>query len=231
VEAALEDPSSVHRVLVEQGAGLRAERLGEQARQLGVGLSTVTVGEADRASGVRAQGIAAEISYRYADLDDFLSATHGLLVFLDGIEDPHNLGAIIRTCEAAGALAVVIPTRRSVSVTSAVARASAGAAMRLPVCRAGNLVQAMESARKAGFWLVGLAAEAEQDLTPTPPDSKTGLVVGSEGAGLRRLVAENCDHLASIPMLGETESLNASVATALAVYRLRESVLYDRSHC
>ncbi len=218
-------------MLLEQGAGGRADRLGDEARRLGVALSMVSLGEADHLSGVRAQGIAAEISYQYADLHDYLMADSGLLVFLDGIEDPHNLGAIIRSCEAAGAMAVVIPSRRSVSVTAAVARASAGAAMRVPVCLAGNLVQAMESARKAGFWLVGLAAGAQRELSPSEEGAKMGLIVGSEGAGLRRLVAENCDELASIPMLGGGESLNASVATALAVYRLRETVLYRSSDC
>jgi 23S rRNA (guanosine2251-2'-O)-methyltransferase len=229
VEAALADPSKVQRVLVEQGAGDRAEALGEQARRLGVGLSKIGAGEADRLAGVRSQGVAAEIQYEYADLDDFVRAESGLIVFLDGIEDPHNLGAIIRTCDAAGALGVVIPGRRSVSVTPAVLRASAGAAIRLPVCQAGNLVQAMDSARNAGFWLVGLDAGANSDISPAEPGAKVGLVVGSEGAGMRRLVTEHCDQLARLPMLGETESLNASVAAGLAVYRLCESTLYGRS--
>jgi 23S rRNA (guanosine2251-2'-O)-methyltransferase len=231
VEAALADPSGVYRILVEQAAGGRAGKLGEMAKRLGVGLSVVARGEADRLSGVRAQGVAAEISFSYSDLDDFLTASSGLLVFLDGIEDPHNLGAIVRTCEAAGALAVIIPARRSVSVTSAVVRASAGAVMRMPVCRAGNLVQAMDAARNEGFWLVGLAADASTTIAPVAEDGKTGLIVGSEGSGMRRLVAERCDQVARLPMLGETESLNASVATALAIYRLCEGSLYGRSEC
>ncbi len=229
MEAALADPESVHRVLIEKGAGARAEYLRETARRLGVGVAIVSEGETDRLCGGRSQGIAAEIAYKYADLDDFLTCEAGLLVFLDEIEDPHNLGAIIRTCEAAGVLAVVIPGRRSASVTSAVVRASAGAALRLPVCRAGNLVQAMDAARNAGFWLIGLAADGGSVLVPVQSGAKTGLVVGSEGAGMRRLVAEHCDEVARLPMLGATESLNASVATALAVYRLCERALYGDS--
>lgn len=226
VEAALGRPGTVHRVLIEKGAGRRVEEIGMAARRAGVGLSIVSEGEADRLSGSRAQGVAAEIAYAYADIEDFLVAEAGVLVFLDEIEDPHNLGAIIRTCEAAGVLAVVIPARRSASVTSAVVRASAGAALRLPVCRAGNLVQAMDAARNAGYWLIGLAADADSVLAPAEEGAKTGLVVGSEGSGMRRLVAEHCDQVARLPMLGETESLNASVATGLAVYRLCESALY-----
>jgi 23S rRNA (guanosine2251-2'-O)-methyltransferase len=226
VEAALERRDQVRSVLVEQGATGRAQRLAERARSLGVPLSIVSLGEADRLSGVRAQGVAAEIGFRYRDLADLLDADAGLLVFLDGIEDPHNLGAILRTADAAGALAVVIPGRRSAPVTAAVVRASAGGALRVPVCRVSNLVQAMDAARRTGFWLVGLAADAPELLAVGDAGAKIGLVVGAEASGMRRLVAERCDSLARLPMQAGAESLNASVAAALAIYRLQEPVLY-----
>jgi 23S rRNA (guanosine2251-2'-O)-methyltransferase len=230
VEAALAARQEVHRVLIEQGAPARAQRLADAARADGVGLSIVGQGEADRASGVRAQGIAAEIAFRYRDFEDSLPAPEGLLVFLDGVEDPHNLGAILRSADAAGALAVVIPGRRSASVTPAAVRASAGAAVRIPVCRVPNLVQAMDAARNAGFWLIGLDAEATDVLEPGEPGAKIGLVIGGEGAGMRRLVTEHCDRVARLPMRGRAESLNASVAAAVAMYRLQERVLYGLTH-
>jgi len=225
------------------------------ARAAGIPVSRVPKGECDRLAGVRAQGVAAEISYAYADFDSLLAAVqdvgHGqrggdglgdrrLLVFLDGVEDPHNLGAIIRTAEAAGALAVVIQGRRSAQVTPAVARASAGAAMQLPVCRVTNLVQAMRLAREAGYWLVGLDHDAAGSLSAAPgpgvggeidgPAGRialVGLVVGGEGQGLRRLVVEGCDELARLPMRGRVESLNASVAASIAIYRVCEKTLFD----
>jgi 23S rRNA (guanosine2251-2'-O)-methyltransferase len=218
-------------VLVEQGASARAQRLGERARGLGLQLSIIPHGEADRLSGVRAQGVAAEIGFGYRDLADMLEADAGLLVFLDGIEDPHNLGAILRSADAAGVLAVVLPGRRSAPVTPAVVRASAGGALRVPVCRVSNLVQAMDAARRAGFWLVGLAADAQAVLVPGEAGAKTGLVVGAESSGMRRLVAERCDSVARLPMRGAAESLNASVAAALAMYRLQERVLYGPDDC
>ncbi len=149
-----------------------------------------------------------------------LAAREGLLVFLDQISDPYNLGAIIRTAEAAGALGVVLPERRSAVLNATVLRASAGAAVHLPVCRVTNLVRAMEAASRAGFRLVGLDVSGPAELEAPAGQQRLGLVIGSEGEGMRRLVRESCDDLARLPMRGRTESLNASVAAALAIYRL-----------
>ena len=230
--AALADPESVERVYVE--AGIDAPRAGEMlnvAASAGVRVERLARGECDRLAETRSQGVAARVRFSYSDLEPILETPQGLLVFLDGIEDPHNLGAIVRTAEAAGALAVVVPARRSAMVTSAVVRASAGAALQLPICRPTNLVRALEQARKAGFWVIGLDHTAESVLESAAADARTALVVGGEGRGLGRLVRESCDSLANLPMVGRVESLNASVAAALAIYRTCHHRLYGPQTC
>jgi len=139
-----------------------------------------------------------------------------------------NLGAVIRTAEAAGALAVVLPGRRAAPVTATVLRISAGAALHLPVCRVANLSRAIEMAQHAGFWAVGLDAEADDLLEPPPPPRPAALVLGSEGSGLRPLVARNCDQLARLPMRGRVGSLNAAAAAAVALYRVAEGLFPGR---
>ena len=174
------------------------------------------------------QGVALQLpAYEYAELDEVASKAlardddHGLLVACDGITDPHNLGAIIRSAAAFGADGVIITERRSASLTASAWKASAGAAARLRVAKVTNLNRGLESLSKAGFMIAGLAGEAETDIAGTP--GVTGplvLVVGSEGAGLARLVREHCDALVSIPITSKVESLNASVATAIALYEV-----------
>ncbi len=228
--AASEQGGAVHRVLLEEGAGRRAEALASRARALGIPVSAMGRGECDRLVGVRCQGIAADISYGYGELGDLLAAPSGLVVFLDEIADPHNLGALIRTAEAAGALGVVVPARRAAAVNATVMRISAGAAVYLPVCRVSNLARALQEARDAGFWLFGLDHRASGCLASGYSGAgreKMGLVVGSEGQGLRRLVAEACDELVRLPMRGRVDSLNASVAGALAIYRVLDNSLPD----
>ncbi len=251
--ARLRAPVSVHRVFLEDSAGRRAETVAEAARHRGIPVSRMGRGECDEMSGVRCQGIAADIRYGYADLDEVLAGPPGLLLVLDGINDPHNLGALIRTAEAAGALAVVIPARRAAQVNATVMRVSAGAAAWLPVCRVTNLTRAIEGARGVGFWAIGLDHEADHVLAagsagavpgqsegPTEGDKRqpasaldgavrVALVLGGEGEGMHRLVREACDELARLPMEGSVESLNASVAGAIAVYRLLDRALFGRA--
>ena len=223
VSAAVEGAGRLRRVMVEEGASRRIRTLAARARELGVPVSEAARGECDRLAGSRSQGVAAEIDYAYASFDAVVEDPNPgrLLVFLDAISDPHNLGAIIRTAEAAASSAVVLPARRSVGVTAAVVRASAGAALWLPVCRVGNLARALDKARQAGYWVLGLDQDGPGELR-RPAHDRVALVVGSEGEGLGRLVSERCDELVHIPMAGRTASLNASVAAALAIYRLRE---------
>jgi 23S rRNA (guanosine2251-2'-O)-methyltransferase len=192
-------------------------------------LLQVTRGELDRLTGGAVhQGVALQLpEFTYADADELLATAatdesrEALLIGLDGITDPHNLGAIVRSAAAFGAHGVVIPSRRSASMTAAAWKASAGAAARVPVAKTGNLNQFIERAGRTGYTVVGLAGEAETDIDATP--GVTGpllLVVGSEGDGLSRLARQRCDALARIPITSTVESLNASVAAAIALYEV-----------
>jgi 23S rRNA (guanosine2251-2'-O)-methyltransferase len=220
----------VERLFLSATAPRRAQNLAEEARHRGIPVSPVGDAECDRLCGeVRSQGIAAATRFVYAEHSAVLTAVTdgGLVVYLDGVTDPHNLGAILRTAAAAGVGGVVIPGRRSAAVTAAVVRVSAGTALSVPVVRVGNLVQALTEAKRAGLWLIGLDHRGDRLLTSATASMPHGLVVGGEGEGLHRLAAETCHEVARLPMLGPVESLNASVAAALAIYRLREGALYS----
>ena len=196
------------------------------AGQQGVALLEAPRGELDRITdGAVHQGIALQVPpYEYAHPDDLLSAQLPgipLIVALDGITDPRNLGAIIRSASGFGAHGVVIPERRSAGMTAAAWKTSAGAAARVPVAQAGNLTQALLAFRKAGFFVVGLDMDGDVEL----PDLELALeplviVVGSEGKGLSRLVRETCDQIVSIPMSGAVESLNAGMAAGVTLYEV-----------
>ncbi|HEX2183074.1 MAG TPA: 23S rRNA (guanosine(2251)-2'-O)-methyltransferase RlmB [Rubrobacteraceae bacterium] len=167
------------------------------------------------------QGIAARVEpYPYAGLDDLLAAPDPLVVVLDGVTDPQNLGAVLRVADGAGASGVVIPKDRAVGVTAAAVKASAGASEHVPVARVTNLRRDVDRMKEAGLWVyaaeVGGTPHTDLDLT-----GPVGLVLGSEGRGVRRLVREGCDGTVSIPMLGAVGSLNVSVAAAVLVYEAR----------
>jgi 23S rRNA (guanosine2251-2'-O)-methyltransferase len=168
------------------------------------------------------QGIVAEVdSYPYADTDELLEAEDALVVALDQIQDPHNLGAVCRAAEVAGASGVVIPERRAASVTAAVCKASAGAVEHLPVARVRNLADWLADAKEGGAWAYGASAGAERRYTEVDWAGRAVLVLGSEGSGLRPRVAEACDELVSIPVAGQVDSLNASVAAAVILFEAR----------
>ena len=165
------------------------------------------------------QGVVAEVDpYPYADPGSLLRAEDALVVALDQIQDPHNLGAICRSAEAAGASGVVIPERRAAAVTAAVCKASAGAVEHLPVARARNLADWLAGAKEAGAWIYGAAAEAERSYADVDWAGRAVLVMGSEGEGLRPRVAAACDELVSIPLRGRIGSLNASAAAAVILF-------------
>jgi len=198
------------------------------AADTGMPLLEVTRIELDRMSGGAAhQGLLLTVpAYDYLDPNDLLeraidSGTPALIVALDGVTDPRNLGAIVRSAAAFGADGVVVPERRAAGVTGSAWKASAGTLAHLPVARATNLTRALTAYRKAGCTVVGLAADGEVDLTALPreiADAPLVLVIGGEGRGLGRLVSETCDHTVSIPMATSTESLNAAVAAGVALY-------------
>lgn len=172
------------------------------------------------------QGVAAQVApYEYLDLEVLLhqaqaASDQPILIAANGITDPHNLGAIIRTAEALGAHGLVIPQRRAVGITSTVAKVAAGALENFPVARVVNLNQAIEQLKVAGFWIYGMASTANVPLHTVEFTGPTVLVVGSEGEGLSLLTQRYCDALVSIPLQGKTPSLNASLATAIALYEV-----------
>lgn len=174
------------------------------------------------AEGALHQGIIASVApYAYADLDDILAGLkeqEPLLVLLDGINDPHNLGAIIRSAGAAGAHGVVIPSRRAASVTPVAARASAGAVEYVPVARVTNIAVTIELLKERGIWVAGADPAAKQLFWDAPLDGPLAVVVGGEDRGISRLVREKCDILVRLPMAGRVNSLNASVAAALVLF-------------
>lgn len=176
-----------------------------------------------RSGGVAHQGVVAVAPpYRYADLSDVVAAARSeppLLVALDGVTDPHNLGSIARTADAAGAHGLLVPTRRSAGVGPAAEKSAAGALAHLPVAQVTNLVRALSDLGDRGVWSVGLDADGPGDLHACDLLSEAVvIVVGAEGRGLSRLTAERCDLLVSVPMRGAVASLNASVAAALALF-------------
>lgn len=165
------------------------------------------------------QGVMVEAEpFNYKDLSDL--SNYQRLIILDQIEDPHNLGAIIRSAESFGFDGVIIPERRSASVSPIVYKTSAGAINNINVIMVKNINRAIEEIKEAGFWVYGLAGEASSPIDKTDLKGKVCLVVGNEGKGLSRLVRENCDILINIPMKGFVNSLNASVASAIAMYEV-----------
>lgn len=166
------------------------------------------------------QGIILDVmDYQYHSLSDIFEADFEFLVILDHLEDPHNFGAIIRTCEAAGVDAIIIPQDRSVLVNSTVMKTSAGSLIRTKVVKVSNLVQAMKQLKDHGFWIVGTAMEG-QDFKTIDYSGKICLVIGNEGRGMSTLVQNSCDFVASIPMYGQINSLNASVASGIMIYEV-----------
>lgn len=172
------------------------------------------------------QGVAAQIAaYEYQDIQVLFdkAAKKGespFFLLLDELEDPHNLGSILRTADAAGAHGVIIPKRRSVGLTSTVAKSSAGAIEHVPVARVTNLARTMEELKKQGLWFIGTDARGESDYREVDVNMPLCLVIGSEGKGMSRLVKEKCDFLVNIPLAGKVTSLNASVAASLLMYEV-----------
>ncbi len=204
---------------------LRLQRIIEECRKLGVAVRFLTRPEIDRMVGNNGhQGVVAVTSAkRYCDVDDLLAAKRGdhlLIVVLDGVEDPHNLGAILRTADAAGADGVVIPERRAASVTGAVAKVSAGASEHLPIAKVTNISRTLEELKSKNLWTVGLDERGSQSYESVDYKMDCVIVLGAEGKGLHDLVRRRCDFLVSIPMLGNVPSLNVSVAAGVVLYEV-----------
>ena len=227
VREALRAGLPIDRVMVAKGAaGTRLQELIELCRERGIPVRFEPRSQLDRTAGSTAhQGVVAlGAAERYATLEQ-TTAGGGLHVVLDGVEDPHNLGAIARTELAAGAAAMVIPERRAAGLTETVARAAAGALAYLPVARVGNISRALEELKERGYWIYGLDEAGEQSYTAVEFAAPTAIVLGGEGRGLHQIVARHCDALVSIPMaagpVGGVASLNVSVAAGVVLFEWR----------
>lgn len=216
----------INRVLVRRDAGnSRLNALIEEARRTKVQVHFVPEEALNRKCNTsQHQGVLAEISeVKFWDVDALLASKPRVLLLPDGVEDPRNLGAVLRTSEAVGAGGVLLPTRNCCGLTPLVVKASAGAALHLPIARIGNVVQTLAKCREAGYWLVGLDMEGDQRAGDIPSDLPLVILIGGEDAGLRRLVRENCDFVVSLPLCGKVPSLNLSVAAGVLLYQLLES--------
>lgn len=215
-----------HEVLVAEGVrsteGLRD--LLDEARSAGIPVRGVSLDRvAAVAAGSRHQGVAATVKVprpmTEADLSRRRWEEDAVVLVLDGVTDPHNVGAVGRTAEAAGAAALILRRKREAGLTTTALRASAGALLHLPVAEVPNVVRALERLRDRGFWIVGLDLGGDASLFDAqPPPGPLALVVGSEGSGLSRLVRESCDELVAIPLRGRVASLNVSVAAGVALF-------------
>ncbi len=224
VSEALKSGRTIDKILMQKDAEGSAKKIASMARERGIPVQYVEKVALDRiAPGRPHQGVAAyAAAHEYTDLDRVLEnakekGEDPLLVILDGIEDPHNLGAILRSADGAGAHGVIIPARRAVGLTEVVAKASAGAIEYVPVVKVGNLSQAIDELKSRGLWIVAV----DMDGVPYCGANLKGplaLVIGAEGSGVSRLVREKCDLAISIPMRGHVSSLNASNAAAIALY-------------
>lgn len=223
LEALRANNRRIERILISDSA--RHERLREvieAARGANIPLRREPKAALDRlSSNANHQGVLAVIAAaKYADTESILDGitAETLLILLDGVEDTHNLGAILRTAECAGATAVIIPERRAAHLTEVVAKASAGAIEYIPVARVTNLASFIEQLKRRNVWVVGLDAKARLSYDRYDYRGATALVFGSEGAGLHRLVRERCDTIISIPMRGRISSLNVSVTVGIVLF-------------
>ncbi len=221
---AIKSNRSINKIMITKNKSNNFNKILKEASAKKIPIQKVAVSKLDDISqGENHQGIAAFVAAKdYVHIDDLIDKCKnygdGFLIILDGLQDPHNLGAIIRTAEAVGCSGIIIPKRRSVSLNQTVAKTSAGAVEYVPVSRVPNISMTIEKLKKEGFWIVGCEATANELIYNIDLKGQVVLVIGSEGEGLSRLTNEKCDFLAKIPMKGELNSLNASVAASIVMY-------------
>ncbi|NVN89435.1 MAG: 23S rRNA (guanosine(2251)-2'-O)-methyltransferase RlmB [Desulfuromonadales bacterium] len=228
VREALRGARGVHELYVQSTAtDHRLEKILELAREKGIKVIRREREDLTRMCGSsHHQGMALKVApFPYADLDDIITSasqggSSGFVLVLDGIQDPHNLGALIRSAACAGANGVIIPKDRACGITPAAEKASAGAVETIPVAQVTNVVQALEALKKSRYWVYGITGEAESSLYSVAFSGNVALVIGSEGEGIRPLVRKQCDVLVSIPQYGGVGSLNASVAGGIALFEV-----------
>ncbi len=220
------NPERARRLRVSGKRNKRLDQLVALARKQGVGVETVDRADLDRLAGSdRHQGCVLELSEAATPSLSLQQALQdigpeSLFLVLDGVTDPHNLGACLRSADAAGVKAVIVPKDRAVGLTPVVRKVAAGAAESVPLIEVTNLSRALQQLQQAGVWIVGTTGEAETSLYDQNFSGALALVMGAEGEGMRRLTAEHCDYLVKLPMQGQVESLNVSVATGICLYEL-----------
>jgi 23S rRNA (guanosine2251-2'-O)-methyltransferase len=220
VAEALRARRPLDRVLIAKGiAGSRVQEIIDLSRKNSTPLRFEERSALDRLAGSAThQGVVAlGAAKQYSELDEVAGNAH-MLVVLDGVEDPHNLGAVIRTAHAAGADAVLVPERRAAGLTETVAKAAAGALEHLPVVRVTNINRTLEDVKKRGFWIYGIDERGDQDYSQVDYAERSVLVFGAEGKGLHQMVRQHCDVLVRIPVAGKISSLNVSVATGVVLF-------------
>ncbi|HHT00916.1 MAG TPA: 23S rRNA (guanosine(2251)-2'-O)-methyltransferase RlmB [Thiomicrospira sp.] len=218
-----QSPQSVFTISFLKGRlNNRQQDLHNQAKSLGLNIELVSKSAFNKIDGNH-QGVMATVAkqadLKESDLKKLIEETaNPLFIFLDEVQDPHNLGAILRTADAVGVHAVIIPKHNSVGMNATVRKVASGAADNVKLFVVSNLTRTIKEMQQAGMWMIGLAGETEQTIYDHDLTGSIGIVMGTEGSGLRRLTREACDHLAAIPMVGVVESLNVSVATGVTVY-------------
>lgn len=224
---ALKSERDINKILIAEGSqsGQMQQVIG-MAKEANVIVQFVPKKKIDQLADGNHQGVIAQVAaYEYAEIDDLFAAAEKkneapFFLLLDEIEDPHNLGSIMRTADASGAHGIIIPKRRAVGLTATVAKLSTGAIEYIPVARVTNMAQTIDELKERGVWIAGTDASAKQDFRQMDGTLPLGLVIGSEGKGMGRLIRDKCDFLLSLPMVGHVTSLNASVAAALLMYEV-----------
>lgn len=232
---ALRSDREIHKIFIAEGSQRgQMQQLIKQANEKKIIVQFVPKKKLDQLYEGNHQGVVAQVAaYAYYELDDLFALAEKkqeapFFLLLDEIEDPHNLGSIIRTADAAGVHGVIIPKRRAVGLTTTVAKASTGAIEHVPVVRVTNMARTIDELKDRGVWIAGTDAKGSSDFRTLDGTMPLGLVIGSEGKGIGRLIREKCDFLIHLPMVGHVTSLNASVAAAILMYEvLRQRQPYE----
>ncbi len=227
VMEALKSGRSVHKVWIsEQMQGGAVHKIQQLAREAGAVVQKAPRSKLDKMQEGNHQGVIASVaSYPYASIDELFDKAEKkeedpFFIILDELEDPHNLGSILRTADATGAHGVIIPKHRSVGLTATVAKTAAGALEHIPVARVTNIANTIDALKERNVWVVGTEANADEDYRQLDGTLPIGIVIGNEGKGMSRLVRKKCDWTVSLPMVGQVSSLNASVACSLLLYEV-----------
>lgn len=224
---ALKSGREMNKIWIAEGSQRgQMQPIIQLAKEMGITVQYVPKKKMDQLSEGNHQGVIAQVAaYRYYDIDDLFKKAEEreeapFFIILDELEDPHNLGSIMRTADAVGAHGIIIPKRRSVGLTATVAKASTGAIEYVPVARVTNLARTVDELKERGVWIFGTDAKGNQDYRQLDGVIPLALVIGSEGKGISRLLRDKCDVLIRLPMIGHVTSLNASVAASLLMYEV-----------